>query len=37
VISLTQPLRTLGGMVIPVDVKVGTVWGKGLKAWKGTL
>lgn len=28
---MEQPLQTLGGLVIPVDVKSGAAWGSGLK------
>jgi DNA polymerase I-like protein with 3'-5' exonuclease and polymerase domains len=31
---MERPLESLGGLVIPVDVKVGTHWGSGLQSWK---
>lgn len=34
--DLMQPtLRTLGGLVIPVEVKVGQWWGQDMQAWTG--
>ena len=32
--SMEQPLQTINGIVIPVDIKVGTAWGRGLYDWK---
>ncbi len=34
VASLQQPLRTLGGIVIPVDTKTGPVYGSSMKEYK---
>ena len=32
---MQPPLRTLGGLVIPVEVKVGQWWGTEMQEWKG--
>lgn len=30
---MQSPLATLGGLIIPVDIKVGTHWGTEMKTW----